>query len=141
VSSPCGAAEGYALPTFEPRSPSPSSSNKAGPPPIVEPGATSPDGPPTPIQRRSGPPSDDKAKGFERQPQGSLDAASALDNTQASAEPAELSEKRFFRQSVSAGFRTRVLVADSSRLMSQAAGTKAPASRDFVEPREFARTD
>jgi hypothetical protein len=108
---------------------------------ITEPAEPSPEGPPTPIKKRSGPPSEDKGTRFERQPQGSLDTANILDNTQASAEPAELCEKRFFRQSVSAGFRTRVLVADSGRLVSQTRSTRTPASRDFLKPREFARTD
>ena len=140
VSSPCGIAGGYPMQTFEtPAAPQPTSSNKAGPSTIIEPTETSPEGPPTPIKKQSAPPA--TGTQFERQPQGSLDAAASLDVTQTSAEPAGLCEKRFFRQSASAGFRTRVLVPGSGRLVSRAVVAKSPASCDFMQPRAFARTD
>ena len=135
--SPCGG--GYPMPTYEtPAVPQPSSGNRAGTS-TIEPTDPSPEGPPTPIKKRSATPPDG-AK-FERQPQGSLDAAAGLDMSQASAEPAERCEKRFFRQSVSAGFRTRVLISGSGRFLSQVASTKSPSSSDFLRPRALARTD
>lgn len=126
--------------TFEtPAGPQPSSSNKAGPSTIIEPTETPPDVPQTPIKKRSGPPAE--GTGFERRPQGSLDREASLDVTQASSEPAELREKRFFHQCVSAGFRTRVLVPGSDRLVSQAVAAKSTDSYGFMEPRTLARTD
>jgi hypothetical protein len=138
---PCGPTDGNALPTFEPRPSSPGSSNKPGPPAIGDPADGPPDGPPTPIKKRSGPPVEEKGTKFERQPQGSLDTAKSLDDAQASIDRSDLCEKRFFRQTVSAGFRTRVTVADSDRLVSQVSGTKRPSARDFLMPREVVRAD
>ena len=128
--------------TYEtPSVPQPASSGKAGPTTTIEPTETSPEGPPTTIKRQSAPSSSSEGTGFERRPQSSLDAAASLDVTQASAEPAERREKRFFRQSASAGFHTRVLVPGSDQLVSQAVPTSAANSYEFVQPGEFARTD
>jgi hypothetical protein len=126
--------------TYEtPSVPQPSSGSKAGPTTTIEPTETSPEKPPTTIKRQSAPSSEGTQ--FERRPQSSLDAAASLDVTQASAEPAERREKRFFRQCASAGFHTRVLVSGSDQLVSQAASANAPNSYEFVQPGGFARTD
>jgi hypothetical protein len=61
--------------------------------------------------------------------------------SQASADPVGVVEKRFFRQTVSAGFHTRVAIAATSRLVSQTNAFRPPAARDFEAPLVLARTD
>lgn len=146
--APLGGVGGAPLQTFEtPAVPGAPSGNKAGMP-TIDPGDTPPAGPPTPIKPRGGAPPDGakferqpQASPESRQPQGSLDSAATLDRTQASAGPTGVVERRFFRQTASAGFRTRVLVADSGRMISRASSVRAPGSLDFREPRALARTD
>ena len=145
VPAPCGTVGGYPTPTFDaPSGPQPSSSNKTGPPPSNDPNDAPPAGPPTRIkQQRSGPPPADGSNKFERAPQGSgsLDSSGSLDLSQASADPVGVVEKRFFRQTVSAGFHTRVAIAATSRLVSQTDALRPPAARDFEAPLVLARTD
>jgi hypothetical protein len=106
------------MPTYEtnPALP-PGAINRPGYPPISPPGDPIPGTPATTIPKRQLPP-DDKGTRFERRPGETSNTAAATDLTQA-AEPSELSvprpSQRLFRQSVSAGFHTRVLTADSWR--------------------------
>jgi hypothetical protein len=133
---------GTPMPTYDgPPGPQSSSSNKSGPPPIDQ-GDGPPPGPPTPIRQRSGNTPPDNSQKFERlQPTGSLDAPSSLDMSQASADPVGVVVRRYFRQTVSAGFRTHVAVAQSERTASRSTASRARATRDFEEPRIVARTD
>jgi hypothetical protein len=75
----------------------------------MDPGESLPEGPPTPVKKRSAGPPDDKPLKFERQPQGSLPSAESFDVTGGREEPADVWERRPFRQSVSAGFQTHVI--------------------------------
>jgi hypothetical protein len=140
--SGCGPVAGTPAQTFEgaPSGPLPSSSNKAGPPPSIDPGDLPPAGPPTAIKQRPGTPPDGSQR-FERQPQGSLDSGESFDMSQASADPVGVVVKRYFRQTVSAGFHTRVAVAEARRPSSWNMARRTPATRDFEEPRIVARTD
>jgi hypothetical protein len=138
----CGPVAGTPSPTFEsaPSGPLPSSSNKPGPLPSIDPGDGPPTGPPAPIKQRPLPP--DGSDKFQRQqPQGSLDATGSIDLSQVSADPAGVVVKRFFRQTVSAGFHTRVALADAWRRSTRNVASRKPANREFEEPRIVARTD
>jgi hypothetical protein len=64
-----------------------------------------------------------------------------MDMSQASADPVGVVVKRYFRQTVSAGFHTRVAVAESWRPAKRNLASRTPASREFEEPRIVARTD
>ena len=135
---PCGQG---AMPTFEtPTVPQRSSTNKPGPSPTIAPTEPVPDGPPTPIKKRSGPPPDGSSR-FERQPQGSLGAAANVDLTEAAVEPVE-SPRRLFRQSASAGFQThvrRALEVSSSRKYDPRRGREVPLATSSCPA--LARTD
>ena len=128
--------------TFEgaPSGPLPSPSNTTGPPPSNDAGDQPPGGPPAPIKQRSNTPPADGSK-FERQPQGSLDSGESFDMSQASADPVGVVVKRYFRQTVSAGFHTRVEVAEAQRPSTWNVARRTPVSHDFEEPRIVARTD
>jgi hypothetical protein len=138
----CGPVAGTPVQTFEgaPSGPLPSPSNTTGPPSSNDPGDQPPGGPPTPIKQRPVMPPDGSQK-FERQPQGSLDSGESFDVSQASADPVGVVVKRYFRQTVSAGFHTRVAVAEARRPSTWNVARRTPASRDFEEPRIVARTD
>ena len=142
VPAPCG--DGCSpMPTYEnnPALP-PGAINRPGYPPIAPPGDPIPGAPATTIPKRQLPP-DDKGTRFERRPGETSNTAAATDLTQ-NVEPSELSvprpSQRLFRQSVSAGFHTRVLTADiwCPRGESVAAATIRRTSRTEDQ---FARTE
>jgi hypothetical protein len=113
---PCGA--GCCPPTYEtsPAMP-PGSTNGPGYPPSTGPGEPIPGIAPTTIPKRSPPPTDEKGTHFERRPVGAVGSAAApdlTDNSESSATDLQ-PPKRLFRQSVSAGFHTRVLTAQVDR--------------------------
>ena len=114
--SPCGAGCG-ASPTYEP-SPGipPGSTNGPGYPPAAAPGEPIPGVTPAPIPKRPSQPPDEKGTRFERRPLGSIGAApvDVTDNFESAAESSQ-PPRRLFRQSLSAGFHTRVLTAQVSR--------------------------
>jgi hypothetical protein len=106
-----------------------------------------PPGPPAPIKQRSGNPPPDGSQKFQRQDpqgsQGSLDGTSSteLSQAQVSADPVGVVVKRYFRQTVSAGFHTRVALADNWRPAARHVACLKPVNREFQEPRIVARTD
>jgi hypothetical protein len=112
------------MPTYEvsPALP-PGSTNGPGYPPVASPGdlipgpAAGPAG--TPIPKRPSQPLDDKGTHFERRPAGAAGTAAApidvTDNSETSSTDASQPTRRLFRQSVSAGFHTRVLTAQAAR--------------------------
>ncbi len=125
------------LPTYEtnPALP-PGATNHPGYPlpnnPTLPPGDPIPGAPATTIPKRQPPPGD-KGTRFERRPGETSNTAAATDLTQA-VDPSELSvprpSQRLFRQSVSAGFHTRVVAADSGRSpgwkVTKRTGTQSP---------------
>jgi hypothetical protein len=137
-----GNVSGSPMPTYDiPSGAQPSSSNKTGPPPSIDPNDAPPTGPPAPIKQRSATPPADGSSKFQRDPQSSLDSSGSLDPSQTSADPVGVVEKRFFRQTVSAGFHTRVAIAAPIRLVSQTETLRPPAARDFEAPLVLAQTD
>jgi hypothetical protein len=93
----------------------PGSSNQPGYPPSQGPGEPIPGVAPTTIPKRPAVPTDDKGTRFERRPVGSSGTASAVDVSDNSPTAGDQPPPRLFRQSVSAGFHTRVLTAQNSR--------------------------
>jgi hypothetical protein len=71
------------------------------------------------VKPRSTPP-DEKGARYDRESQGALGAADADDLAQRFEMPLGLTQKRLFRQSVSAGFRTQVAAGDEDRLVARA---------------------
>jgi hypothetical protein len=103
--------------TFE--SPSgfqPATTNKGGAPTIADPIESIPGAIPSPVNKPPAAPPNDKGTRFDRQPQGALESAENHKITQSDVSEMP-DERRLVRQSVSAGFHTRVSIAASNRLL------------------------
>jgi hypothetical protein len=141
---PCGAGCGP-MPTYEvsPALP-PGSTNGPGYPPAASPGDPIPGPAGTTIPKRPSQPPDDKGTHFERRPDGAAGAAAApidvTDNSDTSATEPSQPTRRLFRQSVSAGFRTRVLTAQAARTMSESRAAQTPPLQTETHD-ELARTE
>ncbi len=115
---PCGAGC-CPTPTYEttPAMP-PGTTDRPGYPPAIGPGEPIPGAAPTTIPKRSTAPPDDKGTRFERRPPESSGTAATVpvtDSSDPTGDPPSQSTKRLFRQSLSAGFHTRILTVQSER--------------------------